>query len=119
MTQGYQLLGFTKTIYYMGNQPWEDIKLVLKSKEDLDHGWDPKVVIYPYGLGHYWWRLVATSIFDKGTMISHGIEIIYPLEWSKGHVIMKSIAIVIHLVEFDICSLELEYVRWSHNKWDL
>ena len=39
--------------------------------------------------------------------------------WLKGHVIMKSMAIIIPLMEFDICSLELEYVNWSHNKWDL
>ena len=33
--------------------------------------------------------------------------------------IMKFVATVIPSVEFDICSLELEYVSWSHNKWDL
>ena len=82
------------------------------------YGWDPKVVIYPYGLGHCWWRLVATRIFNKGTMISHEIEIVC-LFWFKGHVIMKSIATLIHLVEFDMCSLEMENVSWSHNKWDL
>ena len=43
-------------------------------------------------------------------MISHGIEIVCPLGLSKGHVIMKSMAIVIPLVKFDIRSLELEYV---------
>ena len=39
--------------------------------------------------------------------------------WSKGHVIMKSVVIVIPLVEFDIGSLELDYFILSHNKWDL
>ena len=73
----------------------------------------------PYGLGHYWWRLVATVILNKDTMISHGIEIVSPLEWSKGHVIMKYVVVVIPLVEFDRCSLKLEHVSWSHNKWDL
>ena len=29
----------------------------------------------------------------------------------QGHVIMKSVGIVIPLVEFDICSLEFEYVN--------
>ena len=85
----------------------------------LIYEWDPKVVIYSYGLGHGWWRLVATGILNIGTMISHGIKTACPLGWSKGHVIVKSMAIVIPLVEFDICSLELEYVIWSHNKWDL
>ena len=47
---------------------------------------------------------------NKGIMISHGIEIVCPFGLSKGRVIMKSVATVIHLVEFDICSLELEYV---------
>ena len=42
-----------------------------------------------------------------------------PLGWYKGHMIMKSMAIVIPLMEFNICSLEVEYVIWSHNKWDL
>ena len=39
--------------------------------------------------------------------------------WSKGQVIMKYVATIIPLVKFDIYSLELEYVIWSHNKWDL
>ena len=85
--------------------------------EALTYGWDPKVVIYPYGLGHCLWRPVATSILNKGTMISHGIETMCPFVWSKGHVIMKYVTTIIHLVEFDICSLELEYVIWSHDKW--
>ena len=71
-------------------------------------GWDPKVVIYPYGLGHYWWKRVATGIFNIGTMISHRIEMVCPLKWSKGHVIMKFVVTIIPLVEFDICFLELE-----------
>ena len=33
--------------------------------------------------------------------------------------IMKFVALVILLVKFDIYFLELEYVNWSHNKWDL
>ena len=49
-----------------------------------------------------WWQHVfwiKTSSFE--------IEIVCPLGWFKGHVIMKYVAIVIPLVEFDICSLEL------------
>ena len=34
-------------------------------------------------------------------------------------VIMKYVATVIPLVRFDICPLELEYVIWSDNKWDM
>ena len=54
------------------------------------------------------WR--ETSIINKGTMISHGIKIVCSLGQSKGHVIMKSMVAVIPLMEFNICSLELEYV---------
>ena len=85
----------------------------------LTFGWDLKVVIYPYGLDHRWWRLMTTSILNMDTMISHGIETVCLLRWSKGHVIMKSMVTVIPLVKSDICFLELEYVNWSHNKWDL
>ena len=118
MTQDYQLSWVTKLLYCMESQPWKDI-VNQNQQKALIYGWYPKVVIYPYGLGHCWWRLVATSILNRGTMISQGIEIVCPLRWSKGHVIMKYAAIVIPLVEFDILSLELEYVNWSHNKWDL
>ena len=93
--------------------------LCQNQQKALTYGWDPKVVIYPYGLGYCWWRLMAIGILNKGTMISHGIETMCPIRWSKGHVIMKSVATIIPLVEFDICSLELEYIIWSHNKWDM
>ena len=43
-------------------------------------------------------------------MIFDEIKKMCPIGLSKGHVIMKSMATVIPLVEFDICSLELEYV---------
>ena len=95
------------------------LSLYQNQLEALTHGWDPKVVIYPYGLGHCWWRPIVIGILNKGTMISHGIEIMCPLGWSKWHVIMKFVAIIIHLVEFNISSLKLEYVNWSHNKWNL
>ena len=49
-------------------------------------------------------------------MISNGIETMCPIRWSKGYVILKSVATVIPLMEFDIYSLELEYVSWSQNK---
>ena len=35
-------------------------------------------------------------------MISHGIETVCPIGWSKGHVIMKFVATVIPLMELDI-----------------
>ena len=81
--------------------------------EALTYGWDPKVVIYPYGLGDYWWRLVAISILNIGNMISYEIETMCPLRWSKGHVIMKSMATIIPLVEFSIYFSELEYIIMS------
>ena len=92
------------------------LSLSQNQHETLTYGWDHKVVIYPYGLDHYWWRLVAIGILNRGSMISHGIETVYPFEWSKGHTIMKFVVTVIPLVEFGICFLELEYVNWSHNK---
>ena len=42
-------------------------------------------------LSHSWWRLVTTRILNRG--------------------IMKSMATIIPLVKFDICSLELVYVN--------
>ena len=92
------------------------LSLCQNQQETFTYGWDRKVIIYPYRLGHYWWRLVATSILKIGTMIAHRIKTVCHLGWSKGNVIMKSMVILIPLVEFDICSLEVEYVSWSHNK---
>ena len=48
----------------------------------LTYGWDPNVMIYPYRLSHYWWRMVAINILNRDTMISHGIETRCPLERS-------------------------------------
>ena len=48
------------------------------------------------------------GILNKGTMISHGIETVCPLGDPKD---MKSMSTIIPLVEFDICSLKLEYVN--------
>ena len=53
---------------------------------------------------------MVAGILNRGTMMSHGIETVCPIGLSKGHVIMKFVATIIPLVEFDICSLELEYV---------
>ena len=53
---------------------------------------------------------MVISILNNDTMISHGIETVYSIGRSKGHVIMKYVATIVHLVEFHICSLELEYV---------
>ena len=43
-------------------------------------------------------------------MISHEIETVCSIGSSKGHVIIKSVVATIHLVRFDIYTLELEYV---------
>ena len=119
ITQGYQLSWFTKLLYCMDSQPWVNIEFVSKSIGGLTYGWEPKVVIYPYRFGHYWWRLVVIGILNGTTMISRGIETMCALRWSKKHVIIKFMITVIPSVEFDICSLKLKYVNWSHNKWDL
>ena len=99
-------------------KPERMLSLCWNEYEALPYEWDLKVLIYPYGLGHYWWRLVATNILNKDTIISHGIKTMCLLRWSKRRV-HEFMAVVISLVEFDICSLELEYISWSHNKWDL
>ena len=59
------------------------LSMCQNQKEVLTYRWDPKVVIYPYRLSYNLCRLVATNILNKGTMISHGIEILCPLGWSK------------------------------------
>ena len=53
---------------------------------------------------------MAIDILNRGSMISHGFEKVCPFGCSKGHVIIKYVNIIIPLVKFDICSLELEYV---------
>ena len=49
-------------------------------------------------------------------MISQEIETMCPIGWSKGHVILKFMAIVIPLVEFDIYFLKLEYASDYYSK---
>ena len=39
------------------------------------------MIIYPYEFSHCWWRLVETSILNRGTMISHRIGIVCRLRW--------------------------------------
>ena len=62
---------------------------------------------------HCWWRLVAIGILKRGIMLSHRIERVCLLGWSKGHVIIKSMATIIPLVEFSIYFSELEYIIMS------
>ena len=73
-----------------------------------------------YGvIGYKFCWLLPQSRSTSWTRISwdtNWARITYPHEWSKWYVIMKFVAIVIHLREFNICSLKLEYVSWSHNK---
>ena len=53
---------------------------------------------------------MAIDVFNRDTMIYYEIEIVCHFGKTKGYVIIKFVVIVIPLVEFDICSLELEYV---------
>ena len=119
MTQGYQLPWFTKLLYCWTLNLERILSLCQNQQKVLTYVWNLKVVIYPYGLGHCWWKLVATCILNRCIKISNGIETVCPLRWSKWHVLMKSMAIVIPLVEFNICSLKLKYISWSYNKYDL
>ena len=59
------------------------LSLCQNQQETLTYEWDLEVIIYPYGLGHCWWRLVATGILNRDTMISHEIEIVCPIKWWK------------------------------------
>ena len=93
---------FTKLLYCMYSQPWEYIESLLKSigSFNLTYRWYPIMVIYPYGLNHYWWRPMTTSILNGGIIISHEIKTVCPFRWSKGHVIMEYVVAIILLVEF-------------------
>ena len=99
----------TLNLERISNLYWNQLKA-------LTYKWDLNVVIYIYRLGHCWWKLMTIGIFNRNTMISHGIETTCLFRWSKRHAIMKSIIAIIPLVEFDICSLELQYVNWSYDK---
>ena len=94
------------------------LNLCQNQQKALTYRWDLKVIIYPYGLSHYSWRLVVIGILNRDTMTSHEIETVCLLGWYKGYVIIKSVTTVIPLVKFDIYPFELEYVSRSHNKWD-
>ena len=50
-------------------------------------GETPRLSYMFYRLGHYWWKLIATVILDKDTMIFYVIQTSCPLRWFKGHVI--------------------------------
>ena len=63
---------FTKLLYYIVSQPWENIGFLSKLAVALTYRWDYEVIIYFfYGLSHYWWNLVATSILNRSTIIFH------------------------------------------------
>ena len=42
---------FTKLLYYIVSQPWENIELILKLRIALTYKWDPKVIIYFLWIG--------------------------------------------------------------------
>ena len=82
------------------------LSFVMKSTRNFDLKW----LYISYRLGYRWWKLLATSILNRDTMIYHGIETMCLIGWSQRHVIMKFMVVIISLVEFNICSLKLEYV---------
>ena len=112
MMQGYQIVMIQQAIMLHGfsalREYWACFEVNIRFwpiSETL------KWLYISYRLGHYWWRLVAIDILNTKTMISLGIETMCPFEWSKGHVIMNFIVVVIPLVKFDMYSLELEYIN--------
>ena len=42
---------FTKLLYYIISQPWENIELVQKLTMVLAYDWDPKAIIYSLWIG--------------------------------------------------------------------
>ena len=54
---------------------------------------------------------MVAGILNRGIIISHGFDTKCPFRCLKGNVIMKFVVVVIPLVEFDICSLQLKYVN--------
>ena len=81
---------FTKLLHCVVSQHWENIEIVLKLTVALTYKWDCKLIIYSLWIGYCWWKLVVISIFNRGTMISHGIKIECLLKWSQGGVFMKT-----------------------------
>ena len=77
-----------------------------------------KWLYIPYGLIHHWLILITIDILNKGTIISHGIEIMCP-PWvilrNFDHKIYGIIVILKWNLRYVIC--ELEYVNWLQNKW--
>ena len=43
--------GFTKLLYYIVCQPWENTKFIPKFAVTLTYKWDPKVIIYSPWIG--------------------------------------------------------------------
>ena len=54
--------------------------------------------VFKNGWDHYWWRLMEICILNRGTMISHEIETMCPLGWSKWLVIIKFVIAIISLM---------------------
>ena len=72
----------TKMLYYIVSQPWENIELMLKLVMTLTYSEIVSWSYIPYELGHCWWKPIVISIFNRNTMISHGIETVCLLRWS-------------------------------------
>ena len=52
---------FTKLLYYIISQLWENIKLVSKFVVTLIYGWDPKVIIYSLWIGSLLMKVGSNS----------------------------------------------------------
>ena len=53
-----------------------------------------------------WFRQVETYILNRGTIISHGFEIVCPLGDSKDFIIMQSMVITIPSMEFNMSFMD-------------
>ena len=94
---------FTKLLYCLISQPWENIDFVPNLA--MIYEWDLKVIKYSIWIGSLGWKSIATCILNRSIMISYRLwdNVSY---WVILRMCDHEIYgfVVIHLVEFDICS---------------
>ena len=71
---------FTKLLCYMGPQPWENTKLVLRSSMTSTYRWDLKVVKYSLWIESLLIEVGDNKCSQDKHHISHGFETKYPFE---------------------------------------
>ena len=54
---------FTKLLYCIIFQPWENTELILKLVVTLTYGWDPKVIIYSLWIGSLLLKIASNKYY--------------------------------------------------------